>query len=288
VSGDLDQRLAGLGSCDDVDELVDLGCDLADADRHSDAEGCFRRAASLGSAVAAFDLGNALAAQRRWEEAVPEYQRALEGGVTDAWLNLGLALEELGDADGAVRAFRGATQAGDSNGALALAFSLRDQGERHGAKAAAREAALAGSAVAVGVLACWEWDETRNPALEPTLREGANHYPGARVDLADLLQTTGRVAEARALLERGAKLGERESWLPLGNLYWDELGDLTAAEGAYRRGIAAGDTYCHHNLGLLLQEEGVDDAANEQFRLGAAAGDEAATLVSRDRTDDHG
>jgi hypothetical protein len=61
---------------------------------------------------------------------------------------------------------------------------------------------------------------------------------------------TGRVDEARTVLERGAKLGEVESWLPLGNLYADELGDAAAAETAYRSGIAAGDTYCHHNLGV--------------------------------------
>src|SRR4051794_41689928 len=41
---------------------------------------------------------------------------------------------------------------------------------------------------------------------------------------------------------------ETESWLPLGNLYCDEMGDEEAAEEAYRAGIRAGDVYCHHNL----------------------------------------
>lgn len=286
MTGDLDQRLARLGSCDDVDELVDLGCDLADADRHAEAEDCFRRARDLGSAVAAFDLGNTLAAQQRWDEAVHAYERAIEGGETDAWLNLGLALEELGDIAGAMRAFQGAARAGDKNGALALAFCLHDQGEHEQAFTAAREAADSGNAAAVGVLACWEWDQTLDPTLEPALRAGADHYPGGRVAPADLLRTTGRVTEARASLEHGAKLGERECWLPLGNLYLDELGDVGAAEAAYRSGIAAGDAYCHHNLGLLLHEQGADAEANKQFSLGAAAGDELAALALQDRTDD--
>jgi len=109
---------------------------------------------------------------------------------------------------------------------------------------------------------------------------------GARADLAQLLLDTGRRAEARAELERGAKLGQRECWLPLGNLFaGDDLGevpvaggavDLAAAEDAYRAGIAAGDTHCHHNLGVLLLQRGDADAAAEEFRAGAAAGDDLA------------
>jgi hypothetical protein len=57
--------------------------------------------------------------------------------------------------------------------------------------------------------------------MEQALRAGADHYPSARADLADLLRSTGRIAETRAVLERGAKLGEQECWLPLGNLYAD-------------------------------------------------------------------
>ena len=64
-----------------------------------------------------------------------------------------------------------------------------------------------------------------DPALEDDLRAGANHFPAARTDLAHLLRESGRGAEARSVLERGAKLGEQVSWLPLGNLYREDLGD---------------------------------------------------------------
>ena len=79
-----------------------------------------------------------------------------------------------------------------------------------------------------------------------------------------------------------AKLGEAVCWLPLGNFYADRLGDEESAEEAYRAGIAAGDSYCHHNLGVLLAERGDFDGAEEQFRLGAAAGDELAAVALHD------
>jgi hypothetical protein len=84
------------------------------------------------------------------------------------------------------------------------------------------------------------------------------------------------------VLERGAKLGEQVAWLPLGNLYREELGDDEAAEEAYRSGIAAGDAYCHQNLAVLLADRGDLEGAIEQFRLGAAAGDQLAAQTLRE------
>ena len=97
MTEDLDRRLRRLRASGDGDALVDLGCDLADAGRHADAEACFRAAAEAGDTVASFNLGNALAAQGRWTEAVDAYEVALAGGEADAWRNLGLVLEDLGD-----------------------------------------------------------------------------------------------------------------------------------------------------------------------------------------------
>jgi hypothetical protein len=102
------------------------------------------------------------------------------------------------------------------------------------------------------------------------------------VALAALLRVTGRVAEARFTLERGAKLGEVQAWLPLGNFYAEDLADVEAAEEAYRAGIAAGDSYCHHNLAVLLADRGDLDGAVEHFRLGAADGDDLAERALRE------
>jgi tetratricopeptide (TPR) repeat protein len=282
MTEDLDGRLRRLRASNDVDELIDLGCDLADCGRQSAAEWCFRRAADLGDPVASFNLGNCLAGQRRWTEAVEAYEQSIAGGEPDAWRNLGRVLEQLGDLAGAMHAYRGAAEAGDLHGGLELAFLLQEQGEPEQALAVAEELAAAGDAEAAAVVASWRWGSTSDPSLEPALRAGADHFPSARSDLAQLLRDTGRLAEARFVLERGAKLGELEAWLPLGNLYADELHDVESAEEAYRAGIAAGDTYCHHNLAVLLADRGDLEGAVEHFREGAAAGDTLAAEALRD------
>jgi tetratricopeptide (TPR) repeat protein len=282
MTEDLDARFQALQGSDDVYALIDLGCDLADVGRQTDAEECFRRAADLGDSVASFNLGNALAAQKRLPEAVAAYEVALAAGEPDAWRNLAKVLEELGDLAGAMRAYRGAVEAGDLEGGLQLAFLLREQGERHQAMDVAMEIAAMGDQEAAAVVACWRWCATMDPALEPELRAGADHFPATRADLAHLLRETGRMDEARFVLERGAKLGEAVAWLPLGNFYADVMGDDEAAEEAYRGGLAAGETFCHHNLAVLLAERGDFDGAVEQFRLGAAAGDALAAEALRE------
>jgi tetratricopeptide (TPR) repeat protein len=247
---DLDARLRRLRSSDDAGALIDLGCALAEAGRHADAEWCFRRATGLDEETDAFDLGNALAARRRWDGASAAYEVALAGGDGTAWRALGAVLEQQGELDAALDAYRGAADAGDAE--------------------------------AAAILACRLWCTTLDPTLEEALRAGADHLPAARADLGDLLRSTGRTGEARWVLERGAKLGEAVCWLPLGNLYVDELGDVEAAEEAYRAGIAAGDSFCHHNLGVLLVDRGDLEGAIEHFRLGATSGDALAAEALRD------
>ncbi|SDY56796.1 hypothetical protein SAMN05660209_03180 [Geodermatophilus africanus] len=83
------------------------------------------------------------------------------------------------------------------------------------------------------------------------------------------------------MLETGAARGEVASWLPLGNLYANELGDPDAAEAAYRSGIAAGDGHSHHNLAVLLLDRGDLDRAEFHLRLGAASGDALAAAALR-------
>ena len=282
MTEDLEARLRRLHASVDTDALVNLGCDLAAIDRQQDAERCFRRAADLGDSLGAFNLAISLRAQQRDVEAVAAYEAAVDGGVTDAWRCLGGLLEELGDLAGAMRAYRGAARSGDLAGGLQLAFLLREQGERLEAMEVAEQMAAGGHVESAAVLACWRWCATLDPTLEADLRAGANHYPPARADLADLLRETGRPAEARSVLERGAKLGEAVAWLPLGNYYADEMADEEAAEEAYRGGIAAGEVHCHHNLAYLLAERGDLEGALEQFRLGAAAGDQLAADALRE------
>ena len=286
MSTDLDVRLAEAEGSDVAPTLVDLGCDLSDAGRHHDAEFCFRRALALGEDWVSFNVGNELKAQGRLVEAVFAYEAAIAAGEDDAWLNLGQCLEDLGDLVGAMNAYRHADKVGDKNGALALAYMLREQGEDDEAERLAQRGASLGNLQAVGAAACWAYDRTNDPALEHDLRRGAEHYPSARADLAEILRETGRVELAREELTRGAKLSEGESWLPLGNLLSEDLGDLDATEDAYRAGIAAGDRNCHNNLGNLLLERDDLVGAEDQFRQGALLGDQLAVRALRDLLDD--
>jgi tetratricopeptide (TPR) repeat protein len=282
MTEDLDGRLRRLRASEDADALIALGCDLAHAGRQADAEDCFRRASGLLDGDTAFELGNALAAQERWADAASAYEVALARGEAEAWRNLGLVLERMGDVPGAMWAYRGAADAGDVDGGMELAFLLRERGEEAQAVVVAEELAATGAPWPAAVLACWRWCATRDPALEEALRAGADLYAPARKDLADLLLAARRTGEARAVLERAAKRGEACAWLPLGNFYADEMRDEESAEEAYRAGIAAGDVYCHHNLGVLLAERGDLDGAVEQFHLGAESGDELAAEALRD------
>jgi len=298
----------------DVDALIDRGCELADLGDHVGAVELFGRAAATGDAVALFDLGNSLTALGRWEEAALAHRQAAESGEDDAWLNLagvlarlarwpeaeeaarralacadpngwaalGEALEAQGRAAEAERTFRQAAGRGDADAALQLAYVLRDSGRQLEAWHWAQFAADADSEVAAATIACWRWDETRDPTLEPQLRAGVEVYEHARTSLSHLLRATDRVEEARAVLEEGALRGEVASWLPLGNLYRDELDDDVAAAAAYRAGIEGGDLHSHHNLGVLLLDGGDVDGAIEHFSIAAAGGDDLAARVLRE------
>ena len=133
--------------------------------------------------------------------------------------------------------------------------------------------------MATAVLATWRWDDTHDVALEPTLRDGADVYESARTALSHLLRATGRITEARELLEEGTRLNEEGAWLPLGNLLLDDFDDPQAAELAYRGGIAAGDAHSHHNLARLLEARGEREQAIEHYQAGAASGDELAAAA---------
>ena len=267
---------------DDVDALVAAGCDLSDAGRHEDAEALFRKAVDLGQDWVWFNVGNELRAQGRSSDAVEAYGSALDAGETDAWLNLGACLEELGDLVAAMDAYRRAGASGDPAGDVQLAHLLREHDEREKAVAVLTAASRHGNDLAAAVLTCWEWDQTLDPALEPRLRAGAEHHGSARAGLADLLRSTGRPDEARIELERGAVAGQSDCWLPLGNLLADHARDHLAAEAAYRAGIEAGDSNCHHNLAVLLLVDDRTEEALEHLRAGTEAGDALAARTLRE------
>jgi TPR repeat protein len=184
--------------------------------------------------------------------------------------------------DDAQRALRTAAERGDDRAALALAHELRESGLPLEAWHWAQVAADAGNRAAAGTLASWRWQQTHDLAMEAQLRATAGHSEHARASLGALLRGTGRVEEARSVLEEGALRGELASWQPLGNLYREVLGDDVAAAAAYRAGIDGGDLHAHHDLGVLMLESGDVEGAIEHFSIAAAGGDEPAARVLRE------
>ena len=286
MSKGLDARLADHMGSTDVDALLDLGCDLFDAGRLKDAETCFRRASNLGSPEGAFDLANTLARQDRYEDAIVAFELALTRGETDAWANLGGVLEDVGDLAGAARAYEQTEAAGDSSGGLRLAMLLRDQGERDAAMTAAQRSAAAGHELAAAVVACWQWCLTLDPSLEPALRAGADLFPAARADLGHLLLATDRIEEARAVFEHGTNLSEVESMVPLANMYSDLLDDDERARAVLTTAADLGDAHAHHNLGVLLEQNGQAEDAALHYRLAIAGGDSLAVTALRNLHDE--
>jgi len=282
VDDDLDRRLGRLGELADDGDILLLGCDLADADRQEDAERCFRKAADLGSEIAWFNLGNTLRKLGRDTDAVAAYEQAIAGGEADAYLNLAQICEERGDLAGAAIVYRQGFDAGDDGCGVSLAFLLRDQGERSEAMRFVGLSTQRGDRMAAAVQGCWQWIETQDPGLEQALRDGADVYPSARASLAALLLQAGRASEAQSVLEEGTRLGETESFLPLGNFYADQLGDAALTEEMYRRGIEAGDAHSHHNLAILLLERDELDEALNHLRFAVAAGDQLAARTLRE------
>lgn len=228
----------------------------------------------LGCEETAFDLGRALDRQDRLDEAVQAYQRAIDAGVVEAILNQGAVWQQLGDLERARQRYQQAIEAGDLLGHIRLGQLLEKADQATQAQAHYRialQGGLPSAPSALGLLLARQesWREA-----EPLLRvaAGCPDDPDARSWLGLALRRLGRIEEARAVLTAAADADEWESCIPLGNLLWDEDGDLAGAENAYRRAREAGDENAYLNLGLLLLETGQIEAARAELTLALEQG----------------
>lgn len=215
--------------------------------------------------------------------------------LRDAWLreqdgetgNLyGEALEAAGRTDEAADVYRSVIDLGYLNGFSDLAWLENERGNRHLAIELMQARLLHDTdpddetPVLRGVLGGWMWLD-RDTDAESHLRAGADTDPDVRADLALLLRATDREAEAEELLRLGIRLGERESYLPLGNLL-DETGRAEEAEAMYVEGYRQGDAFCAYNMSLMLYEQGRDEDARDWMLRAAEGGDEWAIRALED------
>jgi tetratricopeptide (TPR) repeat protein len=213
-----------------------------------------------GPAEALLAEGHALVADGDVEQGLACFRRAAAAGSVLGWFDLATCLLDLGRWAQAHAAFASAAHAAAT---VMVRRATEDDAPVPAAVAPAPAPAPAPAAAPAPRAAA--------PSAEVRLRAEAEHDPAARAALGRLLHASGRVDEARRVLERGTALEERDSWLPLGNLLLDAFDDPVAAVTAYRGGIAAGDVMCHSALGLLLRDLGDARGAAEEFRLGAGA-----------------
>lgn len=287
----LNERLSRARASGDPQGWAGLGADLCDEWRLEEATACLQTSVLLGCEEAAFDLGRALDLQDRLEEAVQAYQQAIDAGVVEAILNQGTVWQQLGDHERARQRYQQAVEAGDLLGHIRLGQLMEAAGQVDQAQVHYRTALQGGwpsASSALGLLLAKQelWSDA-----EPLLQVAARSPDDveARSWLGLTLQRLGRIEEARAVLTGAADADEWESFIPLGNLLWDEDDDLAGAENAYRRAREAGDENAYLNLGLLLLQTGEIEAGRVELTLALEQGarNRAAALEALARITAH-
>ena len=244
-------------------ELLTAGNRAADDGVHRRAVKLFRRALKRGSIDAALNLGNSLLALGDVAGAVVAFRTGWTQGDADAGYNLAVALEDSGGIEPAFEVYAELTRVGYAAAAIQLAWLLRSRGAEAKAEDMLRDATHdqgeAGD-LASGTLGHWLHSTgNREPSTRALLARGAEAYPTARVDMAELMFELGSDVEALEMLREGATKGETESMLPLGNYHW-ERGDLDEAQNLYERARVLGDRNSAENLEVLLEEKRGRDA----------------------------
>ncbi|GAA3620649.1 hypothetical protein GCM10022223_41900 [Kineosporia mesophila] len=260
----------------DLDDVYERACALAEADQHPEAAALFRQAAELGHRHAWLALGNSLGSLGRHAEAVDAYRAAAEMGDPDAFLNLGIHHEELQGWASAEVAYRHAETAGDARAILALGDLWRWHGDPAAAKDLLQKAASRGDAYSAGYLGVWLRDEDSTADVEALLRQGADVDDDARSDLAWILRARGHFDEAENLLRRGVNTGHLDSSIKLALLLEEDRHDLAGAEDVLRQAAAAGELFAWNNLGTLLRDQRRFFEAQTAFQHGADGADALA------------
>jgi tetratricopeptide (TPR) repeat protein len=246
-----------------IKSLIDRGCDAADRGDHAEAIRLFTRAVGHGESWVALNLGNSYVAIGDMVQAIEAYELGWKSGDADSGISLAQLLEDEGHFGRAIEIYRELLDRGDERARVNLAWHLHRDGLTAEASKMLRSA-MAGvgepADAAAGMLGHWEWESGNVIAAEPLLRRGANSYPAARVDLAELLSSRGNGKGAEQMLSEGVQAGEIDSMIPFASIL-HERGDLDRAEGVLRAASALGDGHAAYNLALMLASIGRDDDA---------------------------
>ena len=243
---------------DEADTALTKSPALDEAGEHDEALATFRAILDHGDTGMHLNIGNTLQLLGRTEEAVTAFADGFAADDFDSGYNLASLLEELGRTAEARRVYEKLVSQSYAPAKIALAWILNAEGERAPAalllQQTLTDTGTAGD-LAAGILGHWMYEHgDRSDELLKHLHRGAASYPTARVDLADLLRTTGDEKSAKALLYSGEDADEAESMLPLANWVW-AAGDLVEAERLLLHAAALGDRNSTENLSVLLKEQ---------------------------------
>lgn len=238
-------------------DAMDLGNEAYDRGDYRAAAELFRTVAGDERGEALFNAGNSLAALGDHAGAIDAFSQAVGLKVHGAAFNLGKALEREGRLDEAADAFLIADREGDPKAPLALAFMAYDRSATDARAWLAKaiectDEELALLAADVGLV--WQWEDTKDPALEGDLREAASRYVDADVALGELLVTRGDAEPGLSRWRSAARDGSANARIKLGNYYW-ERGSYRKAARQFEKGVELGDDHCAENLALLRDEQ---------------------------------
>lgn len=219
-----------------------------------------------------------------------EWEGVLESDTSIGLFNLGVSVWRVdGKEELALSALREAAEAG-ATGAQGVLGEYLHWLERYDEarvrlerSVETRDGVWRRSAGLLGQL-YWIVDGDASESVVELLSAGALEWDDFALPLSEVLRERGDYQEAAQVLRRAVENGDDTATIRLGNLLWDEVGDLLGAERAYEKGIQMGDSHSAFNLHLLLEQEGRTEASGAALEKAAAMGDERALIEMRRRS----
>lgn len=266
---------------DDAEAKHRLGRVLLGRGEMAEAERSLLDAARQGYEPAFLELGAALATQDKIQDAEHWWRRAAEGGDTVAMYNLGRLAHERGEVTIAERWWREASE-NEPVALLSLGELLRERGDPEGAELLSRaEKAASDATVQYTSLPplsggpagqVWALFLTMMQELPISIEDVRMVVPYA-TDGADMAKVAvlfgyaGADDDADDWAKKAAVAGDPSALCNVA-IQAHRNGQIDRAERLYTQAFAAGAPIAI-NLGLLLQEKGELDLAEEWFKKSA-------------------
>ncbi|TDD75373.1 tetratricopeptide repeat protein [Actinomadura darangshiensis] len=247
-----------------TDAMVALGELCWEDGKWAEAERLFTDAAEAGHPIGMFNLALVLKPERgRRSEADAWLRKSAEARYGRAVLNYAMLLDQYGDEAGLAQWLERERAAGDSEQVFAFARQLASRGNVPGAEPWFRHAMEMGNVTAIRALG----DVKRS---QGKLREAAEYYRQA-IDAGDILGM-------QQLANIHIKQHEPEKAEQILREMLEELFDFRDRSETEEEALGQ----AAHHLGLLLQNRGATEEAQDYYKIAATLGNtDAANKLAR-------